>query len=242
MRLLVVTSCTLLKKHLPGFPSGRELTIEDFQELSRLTERERELAAWQLPAGRLYTGPQHIQLMAGVTRLRHHLGPEAVTVNVVSAGYGLVPEDQPLVPYEVTFSTMRPEEIRCWADKLDIPESVRQVVADFPLVIFLLGSRYLEAIRLPLDARKDQRFIFLATQKEAQKPKPPRITVVRAGPQEASAFGAGNVSLKGRMFDLFARAIVRQGPELLDKVHQDNQEHSFLEAIREEVRLDRSCR
>jgi hypothetical protein len=45
--------------------------------------------------------------MEGVQLLRQSLGREAVDVVILSAGYGVIPEDKTIVPYEVTFNTMK---------------------------------------------------------------------------------------------------------------------------------------
>lgn len=233
MRLLVITSCTGDKAIPPDFPVERKLTIEDFRDPDRLAERERELAAWRLPADQLYTGRQHTQLMAGVRRLRQRFGPEAVTINIVSAGYGLVPEDRPLVPYDATFATMGRSETRAWADYLGIPAAVRRAAADFPIVIFLLGGSYLLAARPPLTARPDQRFVFLAARHEESRLEGLRVTTVPAGAEEATAFGDGRMTVKGRMFDLFARGVVAHRTDLLAAVATDDSAASFLRAVRE---------
>ena len=51
--------------------------------------------------------------------------------------------------------------------------------------------------------------------------KGPGVTLVPAGKPEASRYGAGLVSLKGKMFYLFARALVAQGESLWKEVLRD---------------------
>jgi hypothetical protein len=93
----------------------------------------------------MYIGGQHLALMSGVRLLRGTFGPEAVEVRILSAGYGLVKEPQPIAPYDVTFNAMKKSEIAGWARCLNIPQAVRDAIRGWPLVGFLLGERYLSA-------------------------------------------------------------------------------------------------
>jgi hypothetical protein len=74
------------------FKPDNQLTLEDFQEPTRLQQREAALAEFACPAGQMYTGMQHLRLMEGVQLLRQAFGQDAVTVAILSAGYGLVEE------------------------------------------------------------------------------------------------------------------------------------------------------
>lgn len=70
-RVLVITSCTGEKRFKPE----NQLILDDFQNPNRLLEREIELVEYAYPAGELYTGMQHLRLMAGIQVLRSALGP-----------------------------------------------------------------------------------------------------------------------------------------------------------------------
>src|SRR5512139_1263111 len=87
--------------------------------------------------------------MKGVHEAREKLGPGAIDLQVLSAGYGLITGVRAIVPYECTFQTMKPREIGQWADHLSAPKDARQLfaqLADFVLV--LLGDSYLRALKL----------------------------------------------------------------------------------------------
>jgi hypothetical protein len=43
----------------------------------------------------MYTGPQHIHVRAGLAALRRRVEPGAVSLRIISAGYGLLDEDTP---------------------------------------------------------------------------------------------------------------------------------------------------
>jgi hypothetical protein len=83
----------------------------DNQNDDRAQRHYGELEKYRLPAGQLYRGRQHIQLMKGIELLRRTFGPEVVDLFILSAGFGLVPEHQPLPPYNATFSGLPPASI-----------------------------------------------------------------------------------------------------------------------------------
>ncbi len=110
-RVLIVTSCTGEKRFKPT----NQLTLEDFKDSNWLKSRSNELAEFTCPASQMYTGLQHLRLIEGVYLLRQSLGREAVDLVIISAGYGLIPENKIIVPYEVTFNTMKGYEVDEWA-------------------------------------------------------------------------------------------------------------------------------
>lgn len=233
-RILVVGSCTGSKR---GDGCPRPLSIDDFRDPRRLREREAELAPWRLPAEKMYTGRQHLHTVAAIEALRREFGPEAVCLAIISAGYGLLHEDTPIVPYEVTFTLSRTEG-RALARHLGIAAAVREACAGFSLVVFLLGSRYLEAVEPPLRAADGQRLVFLARPGEASRLEGSGVAVVAVGRGEAAEYGEGLVAPKGKMLRLFAHGLVRAGETLFDDVLQDNSA-SFIGAMkagREELR------
>jgi len=234
VRLMVVTSCTGRKA---VDPPGK-LIQADFAAPERLRAREAELAPFLTPAGQLYTGQQHVQTMRGVERVRRQYGPESVNVRIVSAGYGVVPEDRPLAPYEVTFNDLGRREAWEWGHHLRIPQELRRAVEGQPLVVFLLGARYLDAVEPPVLPAAGQRFVFLAGPAEAKALSVPGVTVVPAGRTEASRYRSGMVALKGRMFDLFSRGLPGGGEALWSSVLADDTPASFLRAVDLGVRQD----
>jgi len=231
-RLLVITSCTGEK----AVHHADQLRLLDFRNPGRLAERERSLVKLQRPAGQMYTGRQHQRLMEGVRQLRQKYGHDEVNVQIVSAGYGLVPEGRLIAPYEATFNDMGLPEMRAWAKTLGIAVAVRKTTAESPLVIFLLGSRYLEAVAPPVVPDRGQRFVFFAKPSENQRLRAPGVTVVPAGKPEATAYGEGLVALKGKMFALLADALVQHGEPLWAAIRRDDTPHTIVGALTEQRR------
>jgi hypothetical protein len=177
MKLLVVGSCTG-EKDVRDCPYL--LTETDFDNPATLLRREDELGRWALPATSLYTGWQHRYMMKGVNEIRRKFGSGACALRIMSAGYGLIDEDRNLVPYEATFQHKRPTWIRERAQRLAIPQALRQAIRDFEVVVFLLGKEYLIAVQpSSLVPMRNQRFIFLAP--NTRPPFHPDVTIVPAG-------------------------------------------------------------
>ena len=98
MRILVITSCTSWKKHKPP----NQLQPEDFLSTERLAARSAKLKDFEVPAAEMYTGQQHRYLMAGLEGVRKIHGSAVVDLHISSAGYGLLAEDDIIVPYNIT--------------------------------------------------------------------------------------------------------------------------------------------
>ena len=179
----------------------------------------------------MYTGEQHRKMMAGVAAIRARFGPEAVTLRIVSAGYGLIDENRPIAPYNVTFSGMGKGAIHHWARHLGVPQAVRSALGNFGLVIFLLGSDYLTAIDPPLEPRAGQRLVFLAKQGESQRLTRRGVTVVPLGKPETAEFGAGFVSLKGRVFQLVAESLATRCWGTVESWRRDATATSCMRAV-----------
>jgi hypothetical protein len=222
--MLVIGSCTGDKnvRDCPGL-----LTQADFDDLSQFRRREFELSAWALPARELYTGWQHRYMMNGVDAIRHRFGTSACSVKIVSAGYGLVDAEQCLVPYEATFQGQRSKWIRDRSERLGIPTAMRNAVVGFDVVLFLLGKEYLFSIHPPLSPDINQRLIFFTS--NAEIPFHPNSTIIPAGRKE-TRFGAGVMTLKGKMFERLATGLC-SAPERWDRLVSDNSPATVLSLI-----------
>ncbi|MDD3898356.1 MAG: hypothetical protein PHE82_05330 [Syntrophomonadaceae bacterium] len=219
-KLLVVTSCTGSKIHRPD----DVLKQEDFLDSRRLEEKEKELNTYLLPAGKMYTGAQHLRLNEGVSALREKYGYDMVDVYIVSAGYGLISENYPVLPYEVTFNKMKKSEIVQWAQFLKIHEKMEELLPPYDLVFFLLGEKYLQALQLPLaHVNNKQRLVFICSNSSQRLiPQEPPYYTVPLGPDDAREFRYGLVGLKGHLFKLFAAELIKNS-SLMGEVYDHPQ-------------------
>ena len=225
-RVLVVTSCTGEKRSKPE----NQLTLEDFKDSARLQKRHEELAQFGCLAGQIYTGLQHLRAMEGVELLRQSLGREAVDVMILSAGYGLIPEDKTIVPYEVTFNTMKVYEVSEWARFLEVKEAFAKAITGYDLVFVLLGENYLRSLSLPVETCSNQTFIFLASSKSANyiRDLAAKTFVLPLDNTDAKHYRYGLVGLKGFLFKRFAECVAREGI-LLQKVYDEPE--AFIQII-----------
>jgi hypothetical protein len=212
MKVRIITSCTGKKKHSPE----NQLTKNDFRwvhEPGQFGTLEERLAAFRTPAQALYTGMQHIRLMDGVQRFREKFGADSLDLWILSAGYGLIPGDREIVPYECTFQGMRAAEIDSWAEHLRVPLSVRRLFAQpADLVLVLLGDAYLRALALDGDVTFAAPTLFFTgrtSQERVQGEGPLRIVPI-SNP-EAKRFSCGLVGLKGALAKRILQQLVEKG-------------------------------
>lgn len=218
MRIIVITSCTGEKAVSPD----DQLTIDDFRAGSKhLAKREKALKKHMMRADELYTGQQHVRLMRGIKALRESPAGKGkkpkigVDLHILSAGYGLVPADRKLAPYEVTFQGMKVKELRAWADQLNVPEDVSKLLATkYDLALLLLGDSYLKAANLNGSLKAGGTVLaFCGTQGEKALKKTGAVRTVVLGNREAKRFSCGLVGLKGELAGRFLRSLTTDESE-----------------------------
>jgi len=219
-RILIITSCTGKKRFKPT----NLLTIEDFQNLEILNKRSEALSEFACPAYQMYTGLQHLRVMEAINTLRSSLGRKAVDLKILSAGYGLISEDKIIVPYSVTFNSMKHDELRIWGNFLKVHEEFQKAIIGYDLIFILLGDKYLHSLSLPVESQPTQTFISLASHKSLKYINivNSKFSIFTFSNYDASRFGCALVGLKGQVLKIIASEI-RQKPNLLASIYQ-NQE------------------
>jgi hypothetical protein len=212
-KILIVTSCTKDKMIPPLGPHLHQLTPEqlwDERDDDRVTRNFGELDEYRIPASQLYHGRQHLQLMQGVNLLRQIFGHTVVDLKIISAGFGLVSEEQPLPPYNATFTDLSPSKILINAQRLRIPQKINDLMhVSYDCAFFLLGDSYLLSLGLPFPQKPNFPCLFLAGP-SSHKRVPRRVPYyfVRVGQDDSIAFSYNLVGLKGHLFKLFAEQVV----------------------------------
>ena len=220
MRILVVTSCTGRKKHKPP----NQLKYEDFTSSERLHQRIAALKDFEVPAAEMYTGQQHRYLMAGLEEIREIYGSAIVDLHIVSAGYGLLAEDDIIVPYNVTFSGLNKSDLLARSNSLQIHERVETLVAGYNLVFFLLGEKYVQALQLPFEVPDKVTQIFLLGDTHSKLiPDSPNIHFVPAGDSLRSELNTTQTALKGLVFKKICERVCDDGLQVFDKIIQNPQ-------------------
>lgn len=207
-RILVITSCTGEKIYKPD----NQLIFEDFQDETILLQRENELIQFKRTAKDMYTGSQHLSLLDGINFYRSNGGD--IDLNIISAGYGLLEENEEIVPYEVTFNNMNSQTIKNWSRRQKITETLQEKVKGYDLVFFLLGDKYLQSVEWPLDINDNQRFFFFAGNSSRTRVMVGENSHLLAiGEEEAKAFRFGLIGIKGYLFSQLLKQVSILGQE-----------------------------
>jgi hypothetical protein len=217
MKVLVITTCTGRKKHKPP----NQLNYEDFASPKCLHRRTAELKDFKVPAAEMYTGQQHQHLMAGLEEVRKVYGSAVVDLHIISAGYGLLAEDDIIVPYNVTFQNLKTKQLLARSNRLQLHEHVETLISGYDLVFFLLGKEYVQALQLPFKVPDTVTQIFLlGTGYKKLIPDSPNVHFVPAGSALARELGVMGVALKGFVFKQVCDVVRREGLQVFEKVRQ----------------------
>ncbi|WP_089650003.1 DUF6884 domain-containing protein [Halobacterium hubeiense] len=202
--ILVIDQCSGSKEIPDDAPIfGEEETLQ--------FSREDLLARDNVPgiaARDLYTGRQQSNVKSAVRWLMRQ--GHDVDRYFVSAGFGLVAEDEYLPPYEVTFSSMNVSDIRERSAKLDIQKDLRNLLqeADYDVVFFTLGKDYYTSIdvdEMVQEVRSDR--IGVVFNRELVEDQFDNIESIPARTEDAKEHGTIVVGLKGHYMKNFARYI-----------------------------------
>ena len=215
-KILVVSSCGQSKR----YSLDNCLTQEDFEDPVRLIKREKELSEWAVPAEQMYTGMSHQLTSESVDLLRRYV-KLPVDWYIVSAGYGVIPENKTIVPYNTTFRNHTSTEILEWSKRLKIHSDLNNLVPKYDLVFFLLGGDYLKAIELPLEsATPNQRiFIYSAVLDEKIQSLAP-YCFVKSGWDEVVSWGGGMTKIRCWLFKRLAQEIVKN-EDLVEQIYNN---------------------
>ena len=209
MKLLILTSCTG-EKHVSD---PAQLTLEDFQAgAAHVKKREKEISSKLTSAEALYSGQQHVRLMRGIDVIRGKKGTFDLDFEILSAGYGLIPSDRKIAPYEATFTGMKKGELREWAAQLDVGKDFAVMMSGKrDLNLILLGDLYLEACGITEKTKFVSPTLLFCGGSTAKKlPKHPNLKVVTLSNPEAKRFSCGLVALKGELATRVLQALASE--------------------------------
>ena len=198
MKVLVITSCTGMK----AVTHERQLTIQDFRKgAPHVRARERELEHVLRQARAMYTGRQHTLLCDGIAEAERRVRGIDIELQIVSAGYGVIPADRMIAPYEATFSEMPSREIALWGKQLDIPQDIENFCSEgWDLVLILLGDPYLKAAAFETIERFEAPTLLFCSTAWSKKLEPRQnLHIVPLYNPDATRFHCGLTALKGEL-------------------------------------------
>lgn len=185
------------------FPVAAKGGIKSVRVITSCTSRK-TITEGQCMARDLYAGEQHRRLLQGMDQA----GPINTELQILSAGYGLIPGDRKVAPYNRTFAGMSIAQMMDVRDQLGIAEAARNALdnsADLTLV--LLGDTYLTACCFPPYLETTGPVVFVHGKYSKDRlPKGPNIYSAEIGETDTRIFGAGLVGLKGEV----ARQLLEQ--------------------------------
>ena len=209
MRVLIIDQCSNSKSY-PEDSIEFDASEIDAAGLDALRDREE---AASIPARKLYAGRQQKYVSNAVDSLR--ASDHSVDRYFISAGFGLVTENEELPPYNVTFADMTAAEIDSRAETLKLAKRTRDVISSgsYDIVFFALGSDYYRALKLPdvLTAVPEETIGVTFNQEEVAD-QYNNVISIPARTEQAKEHGTIVVALKGTYLKNFADNLT-QGSE-----------------------------
>ncbi|MEM0035068.1 MULTISPECIES: DUF6884 domain-containing protein [Thermoprotei] len=147
-RVLVVTRCTRRKhvdeKGLNSVLNNYNLPLPGFDIENEPKYRE-VLKQFVKPAREMYGGT-FTRVMEIVDALRSY--GKHVDVYIISGRYGLISENDEIVPYDAPLNKMNPSEIREWSRKRDVEEKLWNIIqrGEYDAYTIVLSEKYALAI------------------------------------------------------------------------------------------------
>ena len=227
MNILVITACTAKKKWDRQVDLADQLQPTDFATTGFLRLRSRRLEEFETPAAEMYTGDGHLRLMNGVTNLRDTFKQDIIVdVRIISPGYGLLHEEDYIVPYSYNFSDYPNSDIEQRSKKLKIHPKIECSLSRYDLAFFLLSEPYLTACLLPFDVKKPPVQIFLVAEgAQIMIPCPrPYIRTVCAGEElDDQLEGVTPRNRKEVVFEKWCKVACNRGLEVFEEVKRNPQ-------------------
>ncbi len=230
MHTLVITPCSA-KKRGDGstVPDQDTLTAgaaeparaADLADSTRRRQAEARLAEFACPAIDMYTGTHYRFVVEGIRDVWEQWGRETLDLAILSGGYGLLHDQDRIIPYDVTFDEFDEAELAGWVARLEIPARVAALSSQYDLVFYLLSGRYLQVLDLPLEVPDSVQQIALTDQES--------LPLVREAPNLHAVVADGNVAarrwhvkaphVRGFLFRRLCKQIVQHGPVVLEWLH-----------------------
>ena len=200
--VLVVSPCSAKKR----FPNGPCATFEELaDETGRRSAFER-LDEFRLPATEMYTGQHHRSVLRSMNTMRSSLPASQIDLAIISAGFGLIDENDDIVPYEATFSHLTREAALARARQLGIREHLIARCKRYEWVFVLLSEAYLTPLEAPFEAGMNE--VYFA-------PMEPYLgdgaIKVPAGRNEADALSVAPRMVRAAQFERFVSFVSRCG-------------------------------
>ena len=140
MKILVVGSCTKLKK----YKHNNEPTCQDINTKNDRKKFVQKYSNFSCKASLMYKGQQHKSIIKAINLLEEI---SEVDYYIISAGYGLINCEEEISSYECSFSKMKNVDIIRRSNLLEIKKDFKQILeSNYDLIYLALGKKYLMTI------------------------------------------------------------------------------------------------
>jgi len=140
LQILIISSCTKAKK----YSYTKQLNCNKFQITNDIENLVKEYQEISCRAKLLYEGSQHKNILKGIEILRNYL---KIDFYILSAGFGIINEEEIIPAYECSFSKMKKQEIIERSIKLNISNIFKKLLSkNYDIIYLALGKKYLQAI------------------------------------------------------------------------------------------------
>jgi len=145
MRVFILTSCVGTKKYSESDikpileKHGLSMPKHDLENEEKYKEA---LQDFILPASQMYQGSfRYVRDLVNKYRLKG----DQVELRIISARYGLIGEETPIIPYECTFQGLGKNKIRERGEKLRVYQNLSEYLKnrEFDQSLIILGTDYL---------------------------------------------------------------------------------------------------
>lgn len=165
----------------------------------------------------LYRGRQFRTMLEAVDRFRQQRPDIDMVVHIVSAGYGLLDENQSVVPYEATLGPNR----RAWIERgrrLGLPGQLRELMDGNDIVVVALSEAYLVACGLPCDRPNLAPIIYLTVDR---REVPTEAKAIWSGRRQARGLLTSEREVRGVVLQRLLTAVASRGLPVLGELDPD---------------------
>ena len=204
MRILIIDQCSGTK----SYPADHPVVDQEKTQNEDAEGLLQSLGIEGIRAKDLYDGKQQRRITEAV----HALTTKGHNVErfFVSAGFGLVNEDQRLPPYEATFNSMSQAEIAEREERFQLTQRLSELIdtGGFDIVFLALGAKYYDTIDLNglLSSTPVETTVVLFNQEDLEGKYEQAISVA-ARTEEGKQFGSAVIGLKGTYLKNFSAAL-----------------------------------
>jgi HEPN domain-containing protein len=171
-KILVLTNCTAEKSVdmnlVRQILSRAGLPIPSFDLYREQTYREL-LKQLSRPAKEMYSGPTFRAVLNLVNELRKC--GKKVHLYIISARYGVVEENEPIIPYDATLKGMQQKDLTKWREERKVIQRLTEIIQRerYELAIVALPKEYAQAILDFLEKKPVQQTIIITTRTVVRK-------------------------------------------------------------------------